>query len=170
MLLGTLGALGGPASPGATHVDVGAMVLREAWDFNRTPETLSGITIGADRTLWRGVAVRGELLGVRVFQQPRSAWLAGFTVGTRVRRQAGAVRPLLDIAVGLSGATEDVPAGGTRFNYLAVLGGGLERSMGSVIVSVTGRWFHASNNGREGRHRNPDVQSLGAVVSVGWEQ
>ena len=46
---------------------------------------------------------------------------------------------------------------------------GVEMPVRLAIVTVTARWLHASNNGRESRQRNPDIQSLGAVVSVGWE-
>jgi hypothetical protein len=76
---------------------------------------------------------------------------------------------VVDVAVGVSQSTKDVPPGGTRFNYLALIGAGAERRLGPVNLGVTGRWTHVSNNGREGRHRNPDIQSLGALVSIGWE-
>jgi hypothetical protein len=76
---------------------------------------------------------------------------------------------MLDIAVGMSNASRAIPPGGTPFNFLALVGAGIERRIGPTRVAVTGRWLHASNNGREGRHLNPDIQSLGALVSVGWE-
>jgi hypothetical protein len=149
---------------------VGVTVMREAWDFNDAAETLAGVVGGADRRVWRGVAVRGEVIALRVWQEREDAWLYGFTLGTRMRFAHRHVRPVLDIAVGLSDATAAVPRGGTRFNYLAVIGAGIERAVGPTVVGVTGRWLHASNNGREGRHLNPDIQSLGVVLSVGWEQ
>jgi hypothetical protein len=144
------------------------VLLREAWDSNRSTETLVGLIVGADRRIWRGVAIRGELLALRIVQEADDAWLGGFTAGTRMRWLSRA-RPFIDIAVGVAQATTPVPPEGTRFNYLAVIGAGVERSIGPALVSVTGRWVHASNNGRDGRHLNPDIQSLGAVVSVGWE-
>jgi hypothetical protein len=104
-----------------------------------------------------------------VNQEADDAWLRGFTVGTRLRWGQASVRPVVDVAVGLSDTTRPVPPGGTAFNYLAIIGAGVEVPLRAVVVSVTGRWLHASNNGREGRHNNPDIQSLGAVVSVGWE-
>ena len=106
---------------------------------------------------------------LRVTQEVEDAWLGGFTLGTRTRLGTGTTRPLVDVAVGLSRSTAAVPPNGTRFNYLAVIGAGVERRSGKMTLSVTGRWLHASNNGREGRHLNPDIQSLGALVSVGWE-
>jgi hypothetical protein len=150
-------------------VDAGVAALREAWDWNESTESLAGIVIGADRRAWRGLSVRGELLVLRVLQQPDDAWLRGLTVGTRMRWGQAGVRPVADVAVGLSSATRPVPQRGTTFNYLAVIGAGAEMPLRSLILTVTGRWIHASNNGREGRHRNPDIQALGAVVGVGWE-
>jgi hypothetical protein len=147
-------------------VDVGATVLREAWDINDKTETLVGVVAGTDRVVWRDLAVRGEILALRVRQDPDEAWLGGFTLGTRGRWRSGA---LVDVAVGMSTATAPVPSGGTRFNYLAIVGAGIEHPAGPLTLTVTGRWFHASNNGSEGRARNPDIQSLGAAVSVGWK-
>lgn len=143
--------------------------MREAWDFNESTESLSGFVAGVDRRVWRGLSLRGELLALRVRQAKDDAWLRGFTVGTRQRWGRGSIRPLLDVAVGLSSSTRPVPPRGTTFNYLAVIGTGVDVPFRSAVVSVTGRWLHASNNGRAGRHRNPDTQALGMVVSVGWE-
>jgi hypothetical protein len=150
-------------------LDLGVAVLGEAWDFNGSRETLLGVAGGLDRVVWRGVAVRGELLGLRVMQAREDAWLGGFAVGTRMRWRTGLKRPFIDVAVGLAQASAAVPPTGTQFNYLALIGAGLERQVGTMMVSVTGRWLHASNNGREGRHRNPDVQTLGVLLGVGWE-
>jgi hypothetical protein len=154
---------------GPTHVDLGAMVLAEVWDFNEGTEVLTGAVAGVDHRVWRGIAVRAEVMALRVWQDRDSAWLGGFTVGTRVRLNNQRTRPFIDVAVGLSNATAPVPPTGTEFNYLAAIGAGVEHQVGAVRVVVTGRWLHASNNGRAGRHRNPDIQSLGAVLSVGWE-
>ena len=154
---------------GAWRVDVGAALLREAWDLNGSTESLAGVVAGVDRRVWRGLSVRGELLALRVMQDDADGWLGGFTVGTRMRWGSARVRPVVDVAVGLSNATRPVPPRGTSFNYVAAIGAGVEVPLRPAVVTVTGRWLHASNNGREGRHRNPDIQSLGAVVSVGWE-
>ena len=149
--------------------DVSMAALREAWDINESTDSLVGLGLGIDRRVWRGASLRGELLGLRVMQQPESAWLRGFTVGVRTRWRRAALRPLIDVAVGLSDSTRPVPFRGTRTNYLALIGAGVEMSVRSAMIAVTGRWLHASNNGRDGRHLNPDIQSLGVTVGVGWE-
>jgi hypothetical protein len=153
----------------AWHADVGLAVLPEAWDVNEARETLTGLTAGVDRRVWKAVALRGEVMALRVLQAGDDAWLRGFSIGTRTRWGGPAVRRFVDVAVGLSDATQPVPPRGTRFNYLAAVGVGVEVPWGAAVVSVTGRWLHASNNGREGRHLNPDIQSLGAIVGVGWK-
>jgi hypothetical protein len=166
---GAPGAQGASDAPGAWRIDAGLAVMREAWDFNESTESLAGFVGGMERRVWRGLSLRGELLALRVMQAADDAWLRGFTVGARQRWGQGRIRPLLDAAVGLSSATRPVPPRGTTFNYLAVIGAGVEAPFRSAVVFVTGRWLHASNNGRAGRQRNPDTQALGAVVSVGWE-
>jgi hypothetical protein len=152
----------------AWHVDVSATFLPEVWDINESRESLAGLAAGIDRRVWRGVAVRGEILALRVFQRPEHAWLGGFTLGTRMRWETRRTRPFVDVGVGLSNSTVPVPSRGTRFNYLALVGAGVELPAGPALISVTGRWLHASNNGRAGRHLNPDIQALGALVGVGW--
>lgn len=154
-------------SPEVWHVDLSASIFREAWDENERTEWLAGVGAGVDRQVWRALALRAELVALRV-QQARVAWLRGFTVGTRARWRRARVQPIADVAVGLSHSTEEVPLRGTRFNYLAVIGAGIETAVGRQRVSLTGRWLHVSNNGREGRDRNPDIQSLGLVVGLGW--
>jgi Lipid A 3-O-deacylase (PagL) len=166
---GALGAAGATGAAGAWRIDVGAAVLREAWDFNDSTEHLGGFVAGVDRRVWRALFIRGELLALRAMQDGDDSWVRGFTVGTRMRWGEPGFRPVVDVAFGLSSATRPVPPGGTAFNYLAAIGAGVEMPVRPAIVTVTARWLHASNNGREGRQRNPDIQSLGAVVSVGWE-
>lgn len=108
-------------------------------------------------------------MALRVTQRTAPAWLRGVLVGTRVRWGRGAAQPFIDVGVGLSDATQPVPPGGTRFNYLAVIGAGVAVPRRGATWSAGGRWWHASNNGREGRSRNPDIQALGLMVGVGWE-
>jgi hypothetical protein len=74
----------------------------------------------------------------------------------------------LDTGVGLATAAQRVPPTGTRRNYLVVLGGGIEVPWSTLHFSAGARWLHVSNGGREGSSRNPDIQSLGGFVGVGW--
>jgi hypothetical protein len=152
------------------RIDLAGGLFREAWDRNEATESLAGGMVGIDRRVWRAIAVRGEAVLLRVSQRGADAWLRGVTAGTRLRWPGARVRPLIDVAVGVSDATSPVPPPGTRFNYLAVIGSGIETSAGATRLTIAGRWLHVSNNGREGRARNPDIQSLGLVVGVALKE
>lgn len=152
------------------HVDAGATLLREAWDHNEAKEGLVGALVGIDRRLWRAITVRVEGTALRVSQQPEPAWMSGVTIGTRFRAASSRRRPFADLAVGLSAATDEVPPRGTASNYLIVAGAGLGLPVGRRSMDVSARWFHVSNNGKSGRHRNPDIQALGVVITIGWER
>lgn len=151
------------------HLDVGAMTLLEGWNFNETKEALAGIELGADRRVWRALSVRFEGTLLRVRQPAADAWLRGFTIGARARKRGVRLHPFADLAVGASHATTPVPVRGTAFNYLIVASAGTGISIRERLALDFGaRWFHVSNNGREGRAHNPDIQALGMVVAVRW--
>jgi hypothetical protein len=150
------------------HIDVGGTALVEVWDLNAQREVLAGAIGGVERRVWQTLRLRVEGWLLRGFQEADDAWSAGFTIGPRWRWGAGAFRPFAELGVGLSQSTEPVPPGGTRFNYVAQTGGGIQVTFGDAQLDVGARWLHLSNNGREGRDRNPDIQSLGTVVAIGW--
>ena len=150
------------------HVDLTASSLVEGWDRNESREYLAGIFVGLDRRVWRGLSVRGEGLVFRVTQRGNDALVGGITLGARTRWHAGGTRPFVDIGGGASQATEPVPLRGTEFNFLLLAGGGFEIPLERVSAIFGGRWFHISNNGREGRGFNPDIQSVGFFVGIGW--
>lgn len=162
-----------PAIPEAQvsswQVDIAGAALAEAWEFNESRELLAGLVAGAEGRLWKGLRVRieGDLLHVN--QAGTDGWLRGLTIGTRTRWGASRIKPFVDIAVGVSGATVEIPPRGTRVNFLALAGGGVHVPIRpGLALDIGGRWVHVSNNGREGRHRNPDIQTLGAVLALGW--
>jgi Lipid A 3-O-deacylase (PagL) len=163
-----LGGTSGSAQARDWHIDVGGSALAEAWNFNEASESLAGPLVGVDRRVWSGLALRFEGLLMHVEQAGQDAWLRGFTIGTRTRWIRSFGRPYVDVAVGLSHATADTPPRGTAFNYLFVSGGGIELPAGAVSLELGARLLHVSNNGREGRHRNPDIESLGVVLAIGW--
>ncbi|HXG89199.1 MAG TPA: acyloxyacyl hydrolase [Vicinamibacterales bacterium] len=149
------------------RLGVAATVLTEAWDRNETHEWFAGLTAGLDRQVWKFVALRGEVMALRV-EQPDHGWLRGFTMGARGRWRRPHFRPVIDLAVGLSDSTVAVPKRGTTFNYLIVGGAGVELPVRAMTVDLGLRWLHVSNNGREGSGRNPDIQSLGITAGVSW--
>ena len=157
------------AQASSWQVDIAGAALVEAWEFNESKESLAGLVLGAEGRLWKGLRVRFEGVLLHVNQVGTDGWLRGLTIGTRTRWDAPRIKPFVDVAVGASEATVDIPARGTRMNFLALAGLGIHVPIQKrLTLDIGGRWFHVSNNGREGRHRNPDIQSLGAVIAIGW--
>jgi hypothetical protein len=131
-------------------------------------EHLTGLQAGIDRRVWRGLAIRAEGLLLHVDQYGDDTWLRGASFGMRARRKARATQLFVDVGGGWAGAGKRVPPTGTRYNYLAVIGGGVEAPWSRVRVLLSVRWLHVSNGGREGRLANPDIQSLGGFAGVGY--
>lgn len=150
------------------HLDVGVMALVEAWDLNQAREELAGVRLGVDRHVWKGLAIRAEGVFLSIAQAGKDGSLAGFTLSTRARWRRSIGRPFVELGAGMSQATVPIPARGTTFNLLLVSAGGIEIPFGSFSLDLAMRWLHLSNNGREGRHRNPDVQSVGPTIAIGW--
>src|SRR4029453_10908001 len=67
------------------HVDAGGTALVEAWDLNEAGEALAGVGGGADRRIWKGLAIRSEGHLTHVEQEGPDAWLRGTTLGGRGR-------------------------------------------------------------------------------------
>jgi hypothetical protein len=149
--------------------DVTTASYAEAWEFNDSTEHFLGAQAGVDRRVWRGLAVRGEGLLLHVNQSGAQAWLRGLTLAMRARTHVRRMLAALDVGGGVSSSTTSVPPSGTTMNYLILLGGALEVPFARAYLSAGLRWFHVSNAGREGRLRNPDVQSLGGFAGVGWK-
>jgi Lipid A 3-O-deacylase (PagL) len=78
-----------------------------------------------------------------------------------------------DIGIGLLVSTDDVPSGGTSFNFTPKVGGGLtyklwEEHETRLVVGV--RWHHISNARIAGDEANParDAVALYAGLRWGW--
>ena len=149
-------------------VDVTAASYVEAWDFNEHTEHLAGLHAGIDRPVWRQVAVRGELVLLRVFQEGDDTWVRGGALLMRVRRGLSHGQFVADIGAGLATGDVPVPPGGTKFNYVLLAGAGVEVPWSRLHVTAGARWLHLSNKGREGDSRNPDIQSVGGFAGIGW--
>jgi hypothetical protein len=152
----------------AWTADVTAASYVEAWDSNESTEYLTGVHVGVDRRVWREIAVRGEALLVHVHQAGDDAWGRGGTLSMRVRRRLRRAQFFAELGAGLAWATEPVPPNGTARNYVLMAAGGVEVPFKRAHLAAGVRWLHLSNNGREGRARNPDIQSLGAIAGIGW--
>ena len=68
---------------------------------------------------------------------------------------------------GVSWSDLETPPRGTRFNYLFQSGVGAMRRMArSQQLVLAYRFLHLSNNHREGREHNPDLEMMG--IYLGW--
>jgi hypothetical protein len=162
-----------PFEAGALGIAFKLGLLGEAWNVNRNRESL----VDGDAAVWWCFADRAmlsvEFHAMRVFQHPeRAAFVNGLTPVLRwqlLDRPAWLL--FLEGGPGISWSDTVVPPRGTRFNYLLVGGGGLMRRLGPQVHALLGaRLLHISNNGREGRDRNPDIEAIGgyAGISVGF--
>ena len=164
-----VGAEATQAQDRSWHLDAAVLTLVEAWDYNEAKESLLGAAWGVDTSLWRALRLRLEGQLLRVQQEGPDALLYGVTVGTRAQWKAARGMPFVELAGGVSNATRRIPPRGTTVNLLILAGGGLQIPLRDRLsLDLAARWFHVSNNGREGRHRNPDIQALGTSIAIGW--
>ena len=151
------------------NLELSGQFLVEAWDFNHSKESLLGGTIALGYTLWDRWEVNTELSFMRVVHDTGYDVLLP-AVSSIIRWRAhrdGRVTTFLEIGPGVSYSTDEVPYGGTRFNFILQAGGGMTYRVVPRVNLIGGlRWFHVSNNGLNGRSKNPDIQALG--MYLGW--
>jgi hypothetical protein len=161
-----------PAEAGRTAIEATAVVLIEAWDLNVERERLSGGSFRVHRFFHPSVSLGLEAMVLHVAQRLDDAVLGGAAVMPRWHAWSGTRATLfVEGGLGVSYSSTFVPEGGTRFNYLVIGGAGITRHMtGRVHLVAGGRWLHISNASLAGRHRNPDIESLGGYVGVRFER
>ena len=155
-------------SNGAWHLELGTHGAIETWNYNLSHENMLAATMGVSYGLRRNLALVLSAPLYYVEQRGADAWLLGTTWGIRWRAlEVSRLGIFVEVEVGLSRAELPAPPGGTRFNYLALGGGGvsLRLSRGAHLLSGL-KWVHVSNNGLAGRHRNPDIEAVGPRLSV----
>jgi hypothetical protein len=174
MLVLCLASLSSPASAqpakGAPALELAGLYLIEAWDLNGTPrDRLAGGSLGVSLPVHESWAAVIELLGMQVVRQaPPDAALVGLSALLRKRLTSGQQWSfVVEGGFGASYASVEVPARGTRFNYLLNAGAGVTRPVGrrtSLLLKI--RLIHLSNNSLKGRDHNPDIQALGAQAGI----
>jgi hypothetical protein len=158
-----------PFDRNVVGVELGGSVLGELWNLNDEREWLLDGTASFVWPFKDGIALVVRFHNIRVFQETENAFVQGFSPIVRWRmRERGSWRFYAEVGPGISWSDVTVPPRGTKFNYLFEGGGGIQRRLGSNSHLVLGATFlHISNNGREGRGRNPDIEAVGAQVAVG---
>jgi hypothetical protein len=157
-----------PFARGAWHFETAAIAALEAWNYNISHEELYGLDQGVSYGLRDGLALRMQQRLFYVSQRAQDAVVLGLTVGVRTRVIArGRWSAFVQGDVGISHTALATPPRGTRFNYLAIGGGGAmvrvhpRLSLVSVLQLV-----HISNNGIKGASRNPDIEAIGPSIGL----
>ena len=162
------GAADDPFAARAWHVYLGGHAAFETWNYNISHEELGGIVPGFTYGLGKGLSLTATYPLYYVSQREPDAWFIGATIGMRGRiYRRGRTNFFWEFDVGVSKADAFTPPRGTRFNYLAMGGGGATLRLRPGAHLLMGmKLIHVSNNGLAGRHRNPDIEALGPHVGV----
>jgi hypothetical protein len=157
-----------PLSKRAWHLDLTGHGGIETWNYNISHEDVLGLFAGMTYGIREGLAVKIGSPLYYVWQRDTDAYLFGLTWGLRGRLVKKAKwSAFWEFEVGVSEADTYVPPRGTRFNYLAIGGGGLTMRVRPGVHILGGlRWVHVSNNGLAGRSRNPDLEAVGPTVGL----
>ncbi len=157
-----------PFQDSAVGIELGGSVLGELWNLNDGREWLLDGTGSFSWSFREGFALVVRFHNIRVFQATENAFVQGFSPIVRWRmRERGSWRFYAEVGPGISWSDVTVPPRGTKFNYLFEGGGGVQRRLGRNTQLVLGATFlHISNNGREGRGRNPDIEAIGPHVAI----
>lgn len=157
-----------PFQLNAVGIELGGSVLGELWNLNDGREWLLDGSASFSWSFKEGLALVVRFHNIRVIQATENAFVQGFSPIVRWRmRERGSWRLYAEVGPGISWSDVTVPPRGTKFNYLFEGGGGIQRRLGRNTQLVLGATFlHISNNGREGRGRNPDIEAVGPHAAI----
>jgi len=163
-----------PADPGASfargrwHFEFAGQAALEAWNYNGSHEEMYGLEQGLTYGVRDGLVLRMNQRFIYVSQRAEDGVVLGLTIGVRGRAlQRGRTTVFLQGEVGISHTAVAAPQRGTRYNYLAIGGGGLMLRLNGRAHLVTAlQLVHLSNGGLRGRSRNPDVEAIGLSLGL----
>ena len=140
----------------------------EAWNYNPSHEELYGLVQGVTFGVRDGLALIVRQRLHYISQRRNDSRLLGISSGLRGRvYRRGRASAFLQFDVGVADAAVALPPGGTRFNYLAIGGGGVMIQMTRRIQAVAAlEVVHVSNAGIAGPDRNPDIEAIGPSVGI----
>jgi hypothetical protein len=150
------------------HLDLTVHGAVEVANYNGNHEEMLGEFAGFTYGIREGLAVRVATPLYYVWQRGTDGYLFGVTGGLRGRlMKKPRWSAFWEFEIGVSEADTYVPPRGTRFNYLAIGGGGVTVRIRPGIHLLGGlRFVHVSNNGLAGRSRNPDIEALGPTIGL----
>jgi hypothetical protein len=153
---------------GRWHFEADATAALEAWNYNISHEELYGLSQGVTYGVRNGLVVRAVQRFAYVSQRAEDAVLLGLTIGVRGRvYERGRLSAFLQGDLGISHTAIATPPRGTRFNYVALGGGGVTvRVHPRVHIVSSLQLIHVSNAGVKGPGRNPDIEAIGPSFGV----
>jgi len=157
-----------PFAKGRWHFETEALAAIEAWNYNISHEEVYGLTEAVTYGVRDGLVLRGAQRLAYVSQRAEDAVVLGLTMGVRTRiAQRGRVTAFLQGDLGISHTAIATPPRGTRFNYLAIGGGGaMVRVNSRLHVFSALQLMHISNAGLKGPGRNPDIETIGPTLGM----
>lgn len=140
----------------------------EAWNYNPSHEELYGLVQGVSYGLRDGLVLLARQRLMYVSQRRNDSRLLAITTGLRGRiYRRGRMTGFVQFDLGVSDAAVALPPGGTRFNYLAVGGGGVMMQMSRRVQAIAVlEVIHISNAGIAGNDRNPDIEAIGPSLGI----
>ena len=157
-----------PLAKRGWHLELTGHGALEAWNYNGNHEEMVGEFAGFTYGIRDGLAIKVASPLYYVWQRGTDAYLFGLTWGLRGRLvKKPRWSAFWEFEVGVSESDTYVPPRGTRFNYLAIGGGGVTIRIRPGVHALGGlRWVHVSNNSLAGRDRNPDLEALGPTIGL----
>jgi hypothetical protein len=157
-----------PFAARSWHFETEALAALEAWNYNANHEELYALSEGVTYGLRNGLMLRANQRFTYVSQRSEDAVLLGLTIGVRGRvYRRGRLSAFLQGDLGITYTAVATPPRGTRFNYLAIGGGGFLIGLSPRLHLVTAlHVIHVSNAGIKGSSRNPDIEAIGPSVGL----
>ena len=158
----------GAFADGKWRVEFFAQAALEAWNYNPSHEELYGLVQGVTYGLRDGLVLLVRQRLHYISQRRNDSRLLGLSSGLRGRvYRRGRTAVFLQFDVGVSDAAVALPPGGTRFNYLAIGGGGVTFRINGRLEAIGALdVIHISNAGIAGNDRNPDIEAIGPSVGI----
>ena len=159
---------GDPFANGRWRAEFALQAALEAWNYNTSHEEVYGLVEGISYGLRTGLVLTVRQRLYYISQRRNDSRVLGLTAGLRGRALTrGRTSAFWQFDLGISDAAIAVPNRGTRFNYLALGGGGVSVQLNRRIsMLATLEVVHVSNANLAGPDRNPDIEAIGASVGL----
>lgn len=164
----TGGAHDDPFAGHRWHAEFALQTGLEAWNYNGSHEELYGLQQGVTYGLREGLVLKAQQRFYYLSQRKNDTWVLGLTVGLRKRvYRRGRAAGFVQFEFGVTDAAIAAPPRGTRFNYLALGGGGLlVRLKPALHLVMSADVIHLSNASLKGPDRNPDIEAIGPTMGL----